>query len=105
MINCSVAQRTHELGVRIALGAQWGDIIGTTLREGFQLAAAGIAAGAALAYGAGRLLASLLAGVKPDDFVTFAAAGALSLLMTLAGSLPPALRAVRVDPTTALRGD
>jgi ABC-type antimicrobial peptide transport system permease subunit len=73
--------------------------------EGFQLATAGIVAGAAFAYAAARLLASLLAGVKPDDLVTFAAAGVLSLLMTLAGSLPPALRAVRVDPATALRAD
>lgn len=57
-----------------------------TLRDGFQLAIVGIAVGAILAYGAGRVLESLLAGVKPNDLATFAAAGVLALLMTLAGS-------------------
>ncbi len=105
LLSFAVSSRTQEIGVRIALGAQRSDIIGMTLREGFQLAAVGIIAGAVLAYGSGRLLASLLAGVQPGDAATFAAAGLLAMLMTLAGSLLPALRAVRVDPTTALRAD
>jgi putative ABC transport system permease protein len=74
-----------------------------TLRDGFRLAAIGVIVGVPLAYGAGRLLESLLAGVRPSDFATFAAAAALALLMTLAGSLLPTLRADRVDPITAIR--
>lgn len=72
-------------------------------RDGFRLAAIGVLAGVPLAYGAGRLLESLLASVRPGDFATFAAAAGLALLMTLAGSLMPTLRAVRVDPITAIR--
>ena len=89
----------------MALGAQSSDIARMTLRNGFQLAGIGVLAGVPLAYGAGRLLESLLAGVKPSDFATFAAAAGLSLLMTLAGSLLPTLRAVRVDPITAIRAE
>jgi predicted permease len=105
LLSFTVSSRTQEIGVRIALGAQRSDIMRMTLRDGFQLAAIGIVIGAALAYGAGRLLASLLAGVQPDDLATFAAACLLALLMTLAGSFLPALRAVRVDPATALRAE
>ena len=101
----AVSQRTQEIGVRMALGAQRGDILGMTLRDGFQLAVVGIAAGVVLAYGAGRLLESLLAGVKPNDLATYAAAAGLALVMTLAGSLAPAIRAVRVNPTVAIRAE
>jgi putative ABC transport system permease protein len=101
----AVSQRTQEIGVRMALGAQRSDILGMTLRDGFRLALAGIAAGVAVAYGAGQLLESLLAGVKPHDAATFAAAAGLAMVMTLAGSLAPAIRAVRVDPTAAIRAE
>ncbi len=101
----AVSSRTQEIGVRMALGAQHIDILNMTLGEAFKLAAAGIVIGIALAYGAGRLLQSLLAGVQPWDLGTFAAAVLLSLAMTFAGSLPPAIRAIRVDPTTAMRAD
>jgi ABC-type lipoprotein release transport system permease subunit len=73
------------------------------VRDGAVLAAGGVALGGALAYAAGRELESLLAGVQPGDTATFAAAISLCLVMTLAGSLLPALRAVRTDPTTAIR--
>jgi predicted permease len=101
----AVSSRTQEIGVRIALGAQPGDILNLTVGEGFKLAAIGLLAGIALAYGAGRLLQSLLAGVKPWDPVAFAAAALLAVAMTAAGSLLPAIRAVRVDPTTAMRAE
>jgi ABC-type antimicrobial peptide transport system permease subunit len=101
----AVSRRTQEIGVRMALGAQHRDIINMTVGDGFKLAAIGIVAGIALAYGAGRLLQSLLAGVKPGDLGTFTAAVVLSMVMTLAGSLLPAIRAVRVDPTTAMRAE
>ncbi len=99
----AVSSRTQEIGVRMALGARSGGILAMILRDGMVLAGAGIVLGVGLAYVAGRLLQSLLAGVKPDDLETFSAAILLSALMTLAGSLLPALRAMRVDPVTAIR--
>jgi putative ABC transport system permease protein len=99
----AVSNRTQEIGVRMALGAGSGDILSMILREGTVLAAVGVGIGVALAYGAGRGLQSLLAGVAPGDMGTFAAAIGLCLLMTLAGSFTPAIRAVRIDPVTAIR--
>ena len=97
---------THFLtGVRIALGAQRRDILGWVLGRGAVLALAGVVPGIALAYVAGRLLEALLAGVTPGDATTFATAVALAVVMTLAGSLVPTLRAVRVDPIRAIRQD
>ncbi|MBV8706309.1 MAG: FtsX-like permease family protein, partial [Acidobacteriaceae bacterium] len=101
----AVSSRTQEIGVRIALGAQQSDIFKMTVGEGFKLAALGMVLGIALAYGAGQLLQSLLAGVKPWDPSTLAVAVALSLAMTIAGSLLPAIHAVRVDPTAAMRAE
>jgi predicted permease len=101
----AVSSRSQEIGVRIALGARTGDILSMILREGLVLAAAGIGAGAGLAYLAGRALQSLLAGVSPGDVSTYSAAIGLAFVMTLAGSFLPALRAVRVDPLSALRAD
>jgi putative ABC transport system permease protein len=99
----AVSNRTQEIGVRMALGAGARDILSMILGEGAVLAIVGIVAGSALAYAAGRALQSLLAGVAPGDAMTFAAAIALCLLMTIFGSLGPAIRAVRIDPTTAIR--
>ena len=101
----AVSSRTQEIGVRIALGAGRADIVNMTLSEGLKLAGIGIVTGMALACVAGRLLQSLLAGVKPWDLATFSAAIVVSLAMALAGSLLPALRAVRIDPATAMRAD
>jgi ABC-type antimicrobial peptide transport system permease subunit len=99
----TVASRSQEFGVRVALGAMAGDILALVLREGALLAGAGVLAGAALAYAAGRAMEALLAGVSPADARTFLAVGGLSVIVTLAGSLSPALRAVRLDPLTAIR--
>lgn len=101
----SVSNRAQELGVRIALGAQRGDILKLVLREGLLLAAAGTVAGVVLAYAAGRALQALLAGVSPHDAAAFLAAVALAVGTTIAGSLLPALRAVRVDPLNAIRAE
>ena len=101
----AVSSRTAEIGVRVALGAQRRDILTLTVGEGVRLALSGIGMGMVLAYFAGRLLQSLLAGVSPWDPATFAAAVLLSLAMTGAGTLLPALRALRVDPTTAMRAE
>jgi putative ABC transport system permease protein len=103
LLSFAVSNRTQEIGVRIALGAQRSDILGMVMRDGIVLAAIGIVVGVAFAYGAGLQLQSLLAGVHPGDAPTFLSAVVLCLVMTMAGSLIPALRAVRVDPTTAIR--
>jgi predicted permease len=99
----AVSNRTQEIGVRMALGAGSGDILSMILGEGTILAVAGVGIGVALAYGAGRWLQSLLAGVAPGDAGTFAAAIGVCLFMTLIGSLTPAVRALRIDPVTAIR--
>ncbi len=101
----AVSQRSQEIGVRIALGARSGNILTMVLRQGMLLSVAGVLPGVALAYAAGRAMESLLAGVKPADTITFAAAVGLCLVMSLVGSLLPALRAVRVDPLTVIRSE
>jgi putative ABC transport system permease protein len=103
LLSFAVSNRTQEIGVRIALGATRGNILAMVMREGIVLSVIGIALGTVLAYAVGLNLQALLAGVKPGDSATFLSAIALCLVMTLAGSLMPALRAVRVDPTTAIR--
>jgi predicted permease len=103
LLSFAVSQRAHEIGVRMALGARGGEIVGMILRQGALLAAAGLIPGALLAYAAGRAMASLLAGLNPGDAATFLAAMALCLAMALCGSLWPALRAVRVDPIRVIR--
>jgi len=105
LLSFAVSRRTQEIGVRIALGARPGGIVGMIVRQGALLAGAGVLPGIALAYAAGRAMEGLLAGVKPDDAVTFASAVGLCLLMTVLGSLFPALRAVRIDPITAIRSE
>jgi predicted permease len=101
----TVSQRSREIGVRIAMGAQRADILKMVLRRGAALSAIGVALGVALAFAAGRAMEALLVGVSPADAETFLSAVGLALVMTLAGSLPPALRAVRVDPMTVMRAE
>lgn len=105
LLSFSVSQRAQEIGVRRALGAQASDILAMVLGRGVWLAIAGVIPGILLAYAAGRSMEALLAGVKPADTITLAAAGGLSVLMTVLGSLAPTLRALRVDPITALRAE
>jgi predicted permease len=101
----AVSNRTQEIGVRMALGAGSGDILSMILGEGTILAGAGVVVGVGLAYGAARGLQTLLAGVAPGDIATFSAAIGLCLVMTLVGSFAPAMRAVRIDPVTAIRSE
>ena len=105
LLSFSVSQRSREFGVRLALGAQSRSIVGMVMRRGAALAVAGLLPGIALAYVAGRALASLLAGVELGDLPTFAAAVTLCGAMTLLGSLLPVLRAVKVDPNSVLRAE
>lgn len=98
-----VAQRTQEIGIRIALGAQRGDVMKLILRDGMLLALIGVGVGLAGAVVLTRVMTSLLFGVRPTDIATFAIV-ALSLLGTaLLASYLPARRATKVDPLTALR--
>ncbi len=99
----SVAQRTQEFGVRIALGAQSGDVLGMVLRDGALLAGAGIGLGIAGSLALTRLFVSLLFSVQPNDPPTFLAVAAMLALVSLAAGLFPALRATRIDPLAALR--
>ena len=101
----AVSQRTQEIGVRIALGAQRSDILAMVMTRGVRLVAAGLLPGLLLAYLAGRSLQTLLIGVTPADLPTFAAVTGLTLFMALAGTLLPTLRAMRVDPIKAIRAE
>ncbi len=105
LLSYAVSQRTQEIGVRMALGAQASDIMSMVLRRCMLLAVAGVLPGTLLAYLAGRSMEALLAGVRPGDLLTFGSAVGLSLLMAVLGSILPTRRALRVDPITALRSD
>ena len=105
LLSFTVSLRQQEFGIRMALGAQQGNIFKLVLGRGAVLAVAGLAPGLALAYFAGRWLESLLAGVKPDDLLTFSGATVLCFTATLLGTLVPALRAIRVDPTAVMRAE
>lgn len=99
----SIARRTRELGIRMALGADRSRIIGLVLKEGMWLAGLGIAIGLTAAVFVVKPLAQFLYGVQAHDLVTFAVAPGLLLLIAAAACLVPARRAIRVQPTTALR--
>ena len=101
----SARQRTREIGVRMALGARPRDISRLVLGESLALAAAGAALGLAGAAASGRLLSSLLFGVRPGDPVTLAASAAVLALVALGSAFAPARRASRLDPLVALRDE
>jgi putative ABC transport system permease protein len=103
LIGYTVAQRTHEIGVRMALGAARADVVRMVVRQGAPLADIGIACGLAGAFALTRLLGSLLFGVGVTDPVTFVGAPVGLLLVVLMGTLIPALRATRISPVVALR--
>jgi putative ABC transport system permease protein len=99
----AVAERTHELGLRVALGATSRDVMRLVLVEALALAAAGLAIGLLAAFAATRLITTLLFGVAPTDPATFASIAAVLLGTALVASYAPARRATRVDPMAALR--
>jgi putative ABC transport system permease protein len=103
LIAYTVAQRTHEIGVRMALGAAQADVVRMILQQGALLAAIGIAVGLTGAFVLTRLLKSMLFGIGVTDALTFAAAPVGLLLVVLFATAIPALRATRISPVQALR--
>jgi putative ABC transport system permease protein len=102
VISYSVAQRTRDIGIRIALGAQHRDVLGMVLRQGGTIALAGVAIGLVASFGLTRLMASLLYDVSAKDPMTFAGVSILLAFVTVAASYIPARRAMKVDPIVAL---
>jgi putative ABC transport system permease protein len=103
VLSYMVAQRTSEIGVRMALGAQRADVLHMIVRRGMLLALAGAAIGLIAATLLTRLMAGMLYGVAPFDPVTFAAVAGILLMVSLAASSAPAWRAARLDPMRTLR--
>ena len=101
----AVAQRTHEMGVRLALGARAADVLRLVVGEGLRLVAAGVALGSAVALYGGRWIESLLYGVSARDPLTVGVVGLTLLAVAVAASWVPAWRATRVDPNVALRAE
>jgi ABC-type antimicrobial peptide transport system permease subunit len=101
----TVARRTGEIGIRMALGAQRPGIIYMVMREVLTTTAVGLLLGYAAAHFTMRFVESFLFGMKPNDFVAIAAAIAILLAATLAAGYVPAWRASRIDPAAALRNE
>jgi predicted permease len=103
VISYAVAQRSRELGMRMALGAEANRVLGMVVRQGMALAGVGVVVGLALAFGTTRLMSAVLFGVSPVDPLTFASVSGGLLLIAILASYLPARRASRVDPVVALR--
>jgi len=103
VMSYSVSERTHEIGIRMALGAGQADVLGLIGKLGLKLTSLGVAIGAAMAFGVTRLIATFLFGVKPTDPLTYAAVALSLAAIALLACYIPARRAIKVDPLVALR--
>jgi ABC-type antimicrobial peptide transport system permease subunit len=103
VVSFTSSRRTHEIGIRMALGAQPGNIFTLVLRQAVVLVAAGIGVGLMAALAVTRLLSTMLVGVAPYDPVTFASVAAVLVVVALIACFLPARRAARLDPSVALR--
>jgi putative ABC transport system permease protein len=105
VVQYSVSMRTHEIGIRMAVGAQRWDVLRLIVAQGMMIAALGLVIGIAGSWTATRLMSKLLYGVAPNDVVTFAAVGGVLVAVGFVACWIPARRAARVDPMTALRSE
>ncbi|HYK87869.1 MAG TPA: FtsX-like permease family protein [Acidobacteriota bacterium] len=103
VISYLVGQRSHEIGIRMALGAQRADVLRLMLGEGLRMAGVGVLIGLGVAFGITRLMSNMLFGVKATDPLTFAGVAVILSAVAFAASFIPARRATRVDPIVALR--
>ena len=103
VISYVVGQRTHEIGIRMALGAQRRDVVRMVLGEGLRVALVGVAVGIVAALGLTHLMTQMIFGVRAADPITFAGVAVLLTFVALAACYVPARRAMRVDPIVALR--
>jgi ABC-type antimicrobial peptide transport system permease subunit len=103
VISYLVGQRTHEIGIRLALGAQRGEVLQMVLSHGAKTALVGIGVGIGAAFALTRLMANLLFGISARDPLTFASVATILLLVAVAACYIPAQRAMRVDPIVVLR--
>jgi putative ABC transport system permease protein len=103
VLSYSVSQRTREIGLRMAIGAQPGGVLLLIVRQGMAVALAGIAVGVAVAVAVSRVLSALLYGIQPRDPVTFLIVATVLALVALIACYVPGRRAARLDPVLALR--